>query len=74
VTDLIEKLQKRALKMIDGFHEMSYEQQLRRTKLTTLECRRLRGDLIETYKILKGIDICGEGFFYTATTLEEDTA
>ena len=40
--DQIEKVQGRALRLINGFNEISYEERLRRTKLTTLVCRRLR--------------------------------
>jgi len=42
------------LRPISGFKELSYEQRLRSTGLTTLEERRQRGDLIECYKILTG--------------------
>jgi len=35
---------------------MSYNERLRVTGLTTLEERRDRGDLIEVFKIIKGID------------------
>jgi ribonucleases P/MRP protein subunit RPP40 len=51
----LEKVQRRALKMIRGFKELSYEERLRRCKLDSLEKRRVRGDLIETFKIIKGI-------------------
>ena len=37
-------------------HGKAYEQRLIEVKLTTLETRRLRGDLIEMFKILKGFD------------------
>ena len=33
---------------------MSYEERLRKLRLPTLRFRRLRGDMIETYKILTG--------------------
>ena len=33
---------------------MSYEERLRKLQLPTLRFRRLRGDMIETYKILTG--------------------
>lgn len=54
--DLIEKVQKRATKMIIGDAEVGYEDRLKLLKLTSLETRRLRGDLIQVFKILKGID------------------
>ena len=50
--ELLENVQRRATKMIPGFYTLSYEERLRKLKLPTLAYRRLRGDLIETYKIL----------------------
>jgi len=52
----LEKIQRRATKMIKGFGNLAYEERLRRCKLTTLEKRRDRGDLIETFKIVTGRD------------------
>ena len=43
-----------ATKIIQGFRKLSYNERLRRTWLTRLEERRIRGDLIETFKIVKG--------------------
>jgi len=57
--DLIEAVQKRFTKLIPDLKKMSYEERLRALKLTTLEVRRERGDLIEVYKIIKGIDKVG---------------
>ena len=53
--DLIEKVQKRATKQIPGLRDMSYEERLKKLGLCTLAYRRLRGDLIEVYRILKGL-------------------
>ena len=53
---LIENVQHRATRMIPELHGKAYEQRLIAVKLTTLETRRLRGDLIEMFKILKGFD------------------
>ena len=39
--DNIEKVQRRATKMINGLSQLSYEQRLSRTNLMTLELRRL---------------------------------
>ena len=54
--DLLEKVQRRATKMIKGFNKLKYEERLKRLNLTTLETRCLRADLIEVYKIMHGID------------------
>ena len=41
--------------MIDGFKELTYDERLRQTNLISLETRRLRGGLIEVFKIFKGL-------------------
>src|SRR6218665_334478 len=65
----MEKLEKvqRAIKMIQGYKDLSYEERLIRCGLTTLEKRRSRGDLIEAYKIITGKEsIQWERFFELA--------
>jgi len=47
----IEKVQKRATKLIINLKNMSYMDRLQRLKLPTLKYRRLRGDMIEVFKI-----------------------
>src|SRR6218665_546945 len=62
----LEKVQRRATKMIQGYKDLSYEERLIRCGLTTLEKRRSRGDLhvIEAYKIITGKEsIQWERFF-----------
>ena len=51
----IENVQRRATKMIPGLRDMSYPERLRALKLPTLAYRRLRGDMIETFKVVKEI-------------------
>ncbi|MGE5822000.1 MAG: RNA-directed DNA polymerase [Nitrososphaerota archaeon] len=53
---LIEGVQRRATKLIACLRDKSYEERLEQLNLTTLETRRLRGDLIEVFKIFKGLD------------------
>jgi plasmid maintenance system killer protein len=50
--DMIENVQKRATKQIPGMKNLSYEERLRKLELPTLSYRRLRGDMIEVYKII----------------------
>ncbi len=54
--DLIERVQRRATKLVKGMRGKSYEDRLRLLQMTTLETRRLRGDMIEVFKILKGFE------------------
>ena len=53
--DMVEKVQKRATKMIPGTKGMTYEERLRFLKLPTLVYRRHRGDLIEMFKMINGL-------------------
>jgi hypothetical protein len=67
--ELLEGVQRRATKLIYGLYNRTYEQRLQELKLTTLETRRLRGDLIEVFKIFKGFtDIDPSKFFVLSTS------
>ena len=51
----IEKVQKRATKLIISFEKFPYKEHLRRLNLPTLKYRRVRGDMIEVFKIINNI-------------------
>ena len=53
---LIEGVQRRFTRMIPELKSLTYEARLKRLNLTTLEIRRIRGDLIEVYRILNGLE------------------
>jgi ribonuclease P/MRP protein subunit RPP40 len=62
--NLLEKVQRRATKLIYSLRNKSYEDRLKALKLTTLEIRQTRGDLIEVFKIFKGFDQIDSGRFF----------
>ena len=53
--DHLERVQRRATKLVPELRKLSYPERLRQLKLPSLVYRRQRGDMIETYKILKGL-------------------
>ena len=50
----IERVQRKSTKMIQGLRHNTYSQRIKSLELITLEQRRLRGQLIETFKYLRG--------------------
>ena len=59
----VESVQREFTRIIDNFGLLPYKQRLANLKLTTLIERRARGDLIEVFKIFRGLCGYGEGFF-----------
>jgi len=53
--EALEKVQKKATKILPQFKNLIYEDRLRSCKLPTLYFGRIRGDMIETFKIVTGI-------------------
>ena len=51
---LLERVQKRATKMVNCLSGLSYEDRLEKLGMFSLRYRRLRGDLIEVFKFIKG--------------------
>ena len=49
-----KRVQHRATRLILGRARIGYEERLKKTGIYTLERRRLRGDMMEMFKIMKG--------------------
>jgi len=49
---LIEGVQRRATKLVAGMQELTYNDRLKKLSLQRFEGRRMRSDLIETFKIV----------------------
>ena len=61
--DKLERIQRRATKMIPELRDFRYESRLLQCGLTTLETRRLRGDQIEVFKIVNDYEDVRNMFF-----------
>ena len=62
--DTLERIQRRATKMIPELRDLSYEERLKECGLTTLETRRLR-DQIEVFKIVNGYENIDRNMFFS---------
>ena len=62
--EMLEKVQRRATRMVVGDRDMTYERRLKFVGLTTLETKRERADLLEVYKILNGLEGVHEKDFF----------
>ena len=60
----IQKIQRRATKLIPELRDLTYEERLKECGLTTQETRRLRGDQIEVFKILNGYENIDSNIFF----------
>ena len=59
----LENVQRRFTRMINNIGLLPYSERLLALNLTTLAERRIRGDLIETYRIMNGIVEYGQDIF-----------
>ena len=52
--EALEKVQKKATKILPALKRLPYSERLKACQIPTLHYRRIRGDMIETYKIVTG--------------------
>ena len=55
---ILENVQRRATKLVDGFYHMSYSERLKKLNLPSLVYRRARRDMIEIFKLFHSYDNC----------------
>ena len=62
--DMLERVPRRATKIVQGLKHKGYSERLASLKLPTLEFRRLRGDLLQTHKIIHKKDNMNDIFYF----------
>ena len=61
---LVERVQRRATRLIPSLRDLSYENRMRKLKLPSLMYRRKRGDVLYMYKLVHGhLGIAKEDLF-----------
>ena len=68
--DLLEGVQRRATKLVQEFPDLSYYDRLKKSNLTSLETKRIRGDIIEIFKIYHGLTDLDPGLFFTPSQIK----
>ena len=66
--ECIEKVQRRTTKLVRGLKYKSYEERLALLQTTSLESRRIRGDLIQVFRIMNGFDDVNKDDFFELDT------
>ena len=61
---MLERIQRRATKIIPDLRDLSYKSRLLQCGLTIPETRRVRGDQIEVFKIVNGYEDVDRNVFF----------
>ena len=61
----IEKVQRRPTKILKNLKNLTYSERLNKLKLPSLKFRRIRGDLIQAFKIINNNDNVDKDLFFT---------
>ena len=62
--NLLERVQRRATRMVPSLKDLPYADRLKQLKLPSLCYRRRRGDMIQLYKIIHGLDRLDPSIFF----------
>ena len=62
--DKLERVQRRATRLISDISQLSYEERLQQCRLTTLGTRKIRGDQIEVFKRMQGYEELNKDMFF----------
>ena len=61
----LEKLQRRATKLVPSLRSLPYEERIQKLRLPSLIHRRRRGDMMQVYQIMSGIDRVDPSLLFT---------
>ena len=65
---MLENVQRRATRLVKALQGKTYSERLRSLVLPSLQYRRLRNDMVQTYKIVRDIDIVDKDKLFTIVT------
>ena len=63
--EMLEKIQRRAVRMVSGLKGTSYEAKLEELDMLSLEDRRILYDQVQTFKIIRGFDAVNRDTWFT---------
>ena len=68
--EVLTKVQRRATKLVKGYQRLNYDSRLKYFGLQTLVQLRIRGDLIDVFKIVKKKENVNSNDFFQFNTVE----